>query len=346
MNWTLQPAADFPAWAERWRALHAAAGAHALLDVDFVAPLLAEFGAGAELLACCEQDGALQAMALLAPRGRAGWATFQPAQAPIGLWLQRPGVALEPLLAGLTAALPCAALMLSLTQCDPQMLARPPHSARLATLDYIATAKITLASGFDAFWAARGKNLRANLKKQRAKIAQGGAATRLEISTEAADMAAAVEDFGRLESAGWKAAEGTAVRAGDAQGRFYRAMLEAFARRDAALVYRYWIGGQLAAMDLCVRDGDSVIVLKTSYDERQSAGLSPALLMREEACRDLFARPGLERIEFYGKVMEWHLRWTDEVRTLYHVNFYRWPLLARWHARWRGRHAAPTPETP
>jgi hypothetical protein len=26
-----------------------------------------------------------------------------------------------------------------------------------------------------------------------------------------------------------------------------------------------------------------------------------------------------DRIEFYGRLMDWHLRWTDEVRTLYHV---------------------------
>jgi hypothetical protein len=29
--------------------------------------------------------------------------------------------------------------------------------------------------------------------------------------------------------------------------------------------------------------------------------------------------------------MEWHLRWTDEVRTMYHVNYYRWPGLRRLH---------------
>jgi hypothetical protein len=42
--------------------------------------------------------------------------------------------------------------------------------------------------------------------------------------------------------------------------------------------------------------------------------------------------------------MEWHLRWTDEVRTMYHVNYYRWPGLRRLHAmlesRARSRQAA------
>ena len=96
-------------------------------------------------------------------------------------------------------------------------------------------------------------------------------------------------------------------------------------------------------MDLCIEDGEQIIVLKTTYDESVQGNLSPTLLMREEACRQLFDEGSFERLEFYGKVMEWHTRWTDEVRTLYHVNYYRWPVLARLHALWQSRRArAPT----
>ncbi len=344
MSWTLTPANRFGELAARWRELHRAAGAPVLLDADFVAPLLTEFGSGAELLACCEQDGVLQAMAIVAPRGPASWSTFQPAQAPLGIWLQLPGLEPAPLLDALLPALPGCALVFSLTQCDPALLARPRPTAQMDTLDYIDTARVTLAGGFAQYWAARGKNLRANLKKQRARLVKEGIATRLQVSRDPAEMAAAVADYGRLESAGWKAGGGTAVHPDNAQGRYYRSMLEALCRRGAGSVYRYWIGEQLAAMDLCVEDAGCVVVLKTSYDESVASGLSPALLMREEACHSLFDAGRLSRIEFYGKVMEWHLRWTGEVRTLYHVNYYRWPALRRLHALWRRRAArAPAP---
>ena len=209
---------------------------------------------------------------------------------------------------------------------------RSADSARARTLDYIDTARISLASSFEAYWNARGKNLRSNLKKQRKRLQQEGFATRLQVSRTPEEMAAAVTDYGMLETSGWKAAAGSAVHADDRQGRFYRAMLEAFARRGAARVYRYWIGERLAAMDLCIEGGGCVVVLKTAYDESLGGTLSPALLMREEACRDIFEDGRFERIEFYGRVMEWHLRWTDEVRTMYHLNSYRWPGLARLHA--------------
>jgi CelD/BcsL family acetyltransferase involved in cellulose biosynthesis len=339
MKWTLTPARDFPAAA--WQALHARCQGSPMLAADFVQPLLAAFGDGSELLASCEHEGRSVAMALVAPYGRARWTSFQPAQAPIGLWLQEPGADLAALLAALMPSLPGMPLVFGLTQVDPDLIGRPQ---RLRTLDYIATARITLAGGFDQYWAARGKNLRANLKKQRARLAKEGVVLRLQVSRDAACVGAAVADYARLESAGWKAGGGTAVGAGDAQGRFYRAMLENVCRRGAGSIYRYWFGEQLVAMDLCIEDARQIIVLKTTYDENVAHGLSPALLMREEALRQLFDDGKFERLEFYGKVMEWHTRWTDEVRTLYHVNHYRWPALGRLHALWQSHRARPPKE--
>jgi CelD/BcsL family acetyltransferase involved in cellulose biosynthesis len=339
MSWHVVPAREFAAHAERWRRLHAAGAASPLLAADFVQALLDAFGTGRELLAwraAANGDDA-EVMTIVTP-GRAGtWSTFQPAQAPVGLWLQR-ATGAPVALPALLRALPGLALMLGITECDPMLMARPPESAGVRTADYIRTARITLAGSFEDYWNARGKNLRNNLKKQRKRLAQDGVATSLEILRAPDRMAAAVADYGRLETTGWKGSQGTAVDAGNDQGRFYRTMLEAFARRGAASVYRYSVGGRLAAMDLCVEGGGCIVVLKTAYDESLGPQLSPALLMREEACRGLFDEGRFERIEFYGRVMEWHTRWTDEIRTMYHLNGYRWPLLGRLHALARRRH--------
>jgi hypothetical protein len=293
-----------------------------MLQADFVAALLAEFGSGEELLAVCGGT-----MAIVRPHGRGSWATFQPAQAPLGMWIEEPGLDRRAAMASLLRALPGVGLVLGLTQLDP-LLAPAPVDA----IDYIQTARITVAGSFDDYWAGRGKNLRSNLKKQRTRLAADGVQLRLQVSTDPGDMMEAVRDFGRLESAGWKAGAGTAVHLNNAQGRFYHRMLAAFAARGAATVYRYWFGDQLVAMDLCIRQDDCIVVLKTTYDESVSKVFSPALLMREEAVRTLFEDGSTARIEFYGKVMEWHTRWTEEVRTLYHVNLYRWAALRRLHA--------------
>ena len=337
MSWRLYPVARFDEFSDGWRLLHAEAGGHALLAVEFMAPLIAAFASGAVHLACCTAHGKVIAMALIEPAGRSGWQTFQPAQAPIGPWLQGPGHDVTELLATLMAALPTMTLHCALTQCDPALLARPPTGKRLDTLDYIATARITLRGSFEDYWNGRGKNLRANLKKQRARLEKSGTRLRLEVLRSSEAMGGAVADFGRLESAGWKGAGGTAVAADNVQGGFYRDMLEAFAQQGRACVYRYWFDDVLVAMDLCVEDQDVIVILKTAYDESVPSHYSPTLLMREEQCRLLFDEARLQRVEFYGKVMEWHTRWTDEIRTVYHINFYRWPLLKRLHALRRGR---------
>jgi CelD/BcsL family acetyltransferase involved in cellulose biosynthesis len=337
MSWTLAPASRFDDYAARWERLHRDSAASALLAPGFVRPLLDQFGNGTELLACYEQDGQPAALALVAPSGRGSWTTFQPPQAPIGLWLQRPGLSHAALGTALLRRLPGHPLLLAQLQCDPALAPRPADGGPVGTLDYIATARVTLAGGFDAYWNARGKNLRANLKKQRARLQKGGVATRLELCRAPHQVAAALADYGRLECSGWKGKAGTAVAADDAQGRFYRAMLEEFCARGAGRIYRYWFGEQVVAMDLCVEDGREIVILKTAYDEQAPGGLSPALLMREEQCRQLFDEGRHERIEFYGRVMEWHQRWTSEVRTLYHVNLYRWPALRRLHAALRPR---------
>jgi CelD/BcsL family acetyltransferase involved in cellulose biosynthesis len=339
MKWTFLPAARFAEIAPRWDALRALGPAAPMLAADFVAALVLAFGMGRERIALCHDGEELLAAALLVPQGHASWSTFQPAQAPVGCWLQRPDTDPQTLLASLVRALPGCALLVGLSQCDPFLTGRPADDSRAHASDYIDTARIVVDGDVDRWWEGRGKNLRANLKKQRNRLAAAGIDTRLDIWRAPHQVAQAVADYGLLESTGWKGRAGTAVAADNDQGRFYRHMLEAFCARGHGSIYRYCFGDQLVAMDLCIEDGDCIVILKTAYDESVPKHYSPALLMREEACRRVFEEGRLRRIEFYGKVMEWHTRWTDDVRTLYHLNHYRCPLLRRLHTLLRREQA-------
>jgi hypothetical protein len=218
--------------------------------------------------------------------------------------------------------------MLGLSQLDPLFGDRPKDGGHWQTLDYIETPWVEVSGSFEDYWAARGKNLRTNMRKQRAKLEAEGTPPRLEVLTSPADVAQGLADYGRLESAGWKAADGTAIHPDNAQGRFYRAMLEAFCRGGAGSIYRYSFGGKVVAVDLCVASTETLVVLKTTYDESYKT-LSPSSLMREDALRGVFAGGRIRRIEFYGRLMEWHTRWTDKKRVLYHANYHRWPFLSR-----------------
>jgi CelD/BcsL family acetyltransferase involved in cellulose biosynthesis len=328
MTWTIHPVAQFDRFTSSWDRLNQAGAGTPFLHSSFVGHALREFGSGEELLAVRADSAGDCALAIVSSKGKGAWETFQPAQLPLGAWVMSPrldyGIVLEELLRGL----PGAALLIGVSQQDPHLHPRPESSGALETLDYIDTAWVEVHGGFDTYWAARGKNLRHNMRRQRAKLDTESVRTELEIIVERDRVADAIADFGRLESAGWKGGEGTAVHPDNAQGRFYRAMLEDFCGRGAGRIYRYRIGGRVAAMDLCIEGGAVQVILKTAYQEADRQ-LSPASLMREETFRQVFTEGRIKRIEFYGRVMEWHTRWTDKVRTLFHVNLYRSGAL-RW----------------
>lgn len=328
LTWTLLPAAHLQEHAAPWDALQAASTRTPFLQTGFLLPLLSTFGEGSELLALGHCGGQLRAAALLQPKGYGRWETFQPSQMPLGAWVGHSDDDLASVARSLLPRLPGLALTLGLTQIDPHLLARPPEGAAQQTLDYVATAHVPVQGPFDDYWETRGKNLRQNTKKQRNKLAAEGTTATLECLTRPEDMADALLDYGRLESAGWKAGTGTAVAPDNAQGRFYRAMLEGFAARGQARIFRYRFGDKVVAMDLCIDDGRVIVILKTAYDESYRT-ISPSILMRQEEFAALFGEARFERIEFYGKVMEWHTRWTDLQRTLYHLTMYRWPVLQR-----------------
>jgi hypothetical protein len=89
MTWKLLPIGEFKDYHEQWQRINLRGPASPLLDMDFIVPLLKEFGSGKELLACHESAGQLDAMALLSRSRRGVWQTFQPSQAPIGAWVHR-----------------------------------------------------------------------------------------------------------------------------------------------------------------------------------------------------------------------------------------------------------------
>ena len=62
--------------------------------------------------------------------------------------------------------------------------------------------------------------------------------------------------------------------------------------------------------------------------------------MRHDEFEAWWGEGRYKRIEFYGKTMEWHTRWTDQQRTLYHVTAYRWPWLRGVHEQVNRHRAA------
>lgn len=344
MSWQLIPASRFGEYAERWNELNRRTTDTPFFDSAFIQPLLREFGTGRELLALHSAGGRLTAASLLMRVGRGMWQTFQPSQLPLGPWLCSADADLLQLTRALVRRLPGLALGVGITQLDPRLLPRPADGATLSTLDYVSTSHVEVAADFNAYWESRGKNLRQNTRKQRNKLATEGIEPSLECVERPVDVLAAIADYGALESAGWKSGTGTAIHPQNEQGRFYIAALEAFCAQGRGRIYRYRFGEKVVAMDLCVDSGPVVVILKTTYDESYRA-VSPSTLMRQEQFRAWWDEGRYRRVEFYGKTLEWHTRWTESHRMLYHVNSYRWPWVRKLARRAARGESAQPPES-
>jgi hypothetical protein len=329
MKWNRLSIKEFGSVAELWDRVAADSAADApFLLSHFIAPLLRHFARGDEQIVAGFERGEPQVAAIVQRVRTGGWQTFQPSQLPLGAIVSKRGLDAFDVYDGLLSALPGLRLSLGITQLDPLLGARPPEKARLHTIDYIETAWVNIAGTFEDYWDARGKNLRHNIRKQHSKLTEQRIVPRLETLTRPEDVEQVLRDYGALESVGWKASQGTAVHADNPQGRFYREMLEAYCATGQGRLYRYWFNDRVAAIDLCVASASVLVILKTTYDETYQ-GFSPAFLMRHAAFADLFREGKMRRIEFYGRLMDWHKRWTDESRTLYHANFYRYAWLPR-----------------
>lgn len=332
MAWTILPIEKFTDYAAQWDTLVRARPGAPFLESAFLKPLLDVFGSGSERLCLLQDNGRLRAAAIMQRDRKVIWQTFQPSQLPLGAWITDGHVDLVTATASLLRQLPGMTLALGASQIDPRLQQRPEDGAALRTQDYIATAWVDVEGSFDDYWEARGKNLKQNTRKQRNKLQGEGIETRIECLTNAEQVGEAIATYGVLESAGWKGADGTAIAPDNAQGRFYRAMLENYCRQGRGRIYRYWFGDKVVAMDLCIHDDTVLVILKTAYDESYKS-VSPSTLMRQDQFQQLFAEQKFRRIEFFGKVMEWHTRWTSQSRTIYHATTYRWAWLKALHAR-------------
>lgn len=313
---------------QAWDCLNSQQAQQPFLSSHAVIAALNHFSQGEERLLIADEEGQTVAMFVVSPSGSFQWCTFQPSQMPLGVWVAAKHTALEDLARSLLHGPLDFCLALSITQIDPLIAQRPADDADIRAMDYIDTAWIDLTGSFEEYWHARGKNLKQNMRKQRAKLELEHIAPRLEVLTQTKDMAQAVVQFGRLESLGWKAKIGTAIHPDNPQGGFYRQLLEQASLVGEALVCQYLMGPDVVAMNLCLLRQGSLVVLKTCYDESIKT-YSPASLLREAELQLFFQEGLINRIEYFGRMMDWHSKLTDQKRTLYHLTVYRWPLLKK-----------------
>jgi len=324
MKWEVLDISEFSHWHTDWQTLNKTLANLPILNATFIQSCIDVFANGNEKLAIGKENDAIVAMTILNQTSKLTWETFQPSQAPVGLWLC-PTEKQEKALQSLIRKLPGFVLKLDILHQDPSIYPRPSGN-KISIKDYIETGKITFDQEFDTYFANLGKNQRQNYNKAHNRLRKQDINVQLVIETEPEKMRECIAQYGELESKSWKNELGTAIHIDNEQGKFFHDIMQEFAKNDNAEVWKYYYDDNLVAVDLCVKNGDVIIILKTTFDS-EYARYAPAICMKLDALKRFFSEKPVGRIEFFGKMLEWHKRVKSEPRTMYHYSYFRYAFI-------------------
>jgi CelD/BcsL family acetyltransferase involved in cellulose biosynthesis len=167
--------------------------------------------------------------------------------------------------------------------------------------------------GGDEWFAAAGKNLRSALRKARNRFEREGALT-ITVATDPEAVAAAYEEFVKVEASGWKAEAGALVNRPQERALLAQFLVEE-ARRGFAQVRTIRLDGRAAASQLATLTGRTLELYKVAYDDELSA-LSPSNLVMADLVRACCDDPKVDGIDLVTN-QPWHDRWHADEHPTY-----------------------------
>jgi CelD/BcsL family acetyltransferase involved in cellulose biosynthesis len=166
---------------------------------------------------------------------------------------------------------------------------------------------------------------RSDLRRAR-RIAERLGAVEFEIcSPGPLELEALLSEVYAVESAGWKAQNGSALAVDARIGTFFKTYAEAACRKGVLRLAFMRIDGRPVATQFAVEANEGYWLLKIGYDE-EFRRCSPGILLILETIR-YAAKAGLKCYEFLGVEEGWISLWKPELRSCirlqtYPFNFY------------------------
>ena len=321
MNWNLYNAREhFAEIATAWDRLNQRLyGAHPFLNSRFVGPLLKYFSGPKSYLAILGSKREPQALALLERKNVGVWSSFLPSQAQISPLLFSEAKEI----ARLFETLPGTTIAIDILAQDPLFSAFADRQLPLVvSICHALTMNIETKTGFDAYWQARNKKLRNNIKRYFKRLEKDDIRYSLKIISSALEMPAALDRYGNIESAGWKGKQGTAIHTENVQGHFYNEVLKEFAENNNAMVMELHFNNKIVASRIAIKNDRLLVMLKTTFDE-QYKKYAPGRLLLYLVLEKLFDDASLKTIEFYTNASQDQLSWATGSREICHHTVFR-----------------------
>lgn len=186
----------------------------------------------------------------------------------------------------------------------------------------------------ETWFKGLSKNLRGDLRRYGNKLGKAGfeePTYRFQAGDEA--RAERISDLATLEASGWKGEAGSAIATNEGTEVKYHLLAERFAAHGMLEWHDLFLGDRLAAMHMCVRLGENLMLLRQGFDHELSKFGVGNLLLRAAIEREHGRRTAGEMnlVTDYA----WCRRWRTELKRYDHV------LLVRRHSMAWLRRALP-----
>jgi CelD/BcsL family acetyltransferase involved in cellulose biosynthesis len=208
----------------------------------------------------------------------------------------------------------------------PMLLSRlSPETPELASLKGLSNKRIMYTirdtsgtpwlptnTSWSQFEAGISASRRASLRRAKRRAEEAGSVSFEILSPHPGKLGTLLEEILRVEAAGWKGRDKTAILSDERIRRFFNHYSVEAARLGILRFCFMKIDSKVVAVQIAIEHSNRFWVLKIGYDEGW-ARCSPGMLLMHETIRYAFER-GLESYEFLGSDQPWLHIWARGVR--------------------------------
>jgi len=141
------------------------------------------------------------------------------------------------------------------------------------------------------------RHLRQELRRRERRLAERGKVTHT-VMRPGDDLGRWVDEFLRLEAAGWKGREGSALACSEANRRFAVEIFAAAFARGRLHMVGVDLDGRALARCLSILAGEGSYAFKTAYDE-EFARYSPGVIVEVDRIREFHGLPGAQWMDSF-----------------------------------------------
>lgn len=175
---------------------------------------------------------------------------------------------------------------------------------------------------YDTIMHSFSRNFRSNLAKARNKLMTESGVEFESVSRPGPDMQRCFAEFLEVEASGWKGSAGTgsAIKLHPELRRFYESLIAEISPAGEVVLNCLRVAGVPIAAQFCVRDEDTLYVLKLAYDERH-ARLAPGNMLLERVIQSGIASGSFRHVNLVGDP-PWFKDWRPQEMPVFTIELY------------------------